>query len=51
MVRMALRHIDCVQAAAGDTATRAVAGFLEDTLTVYLDEAGCHEALLESTQQ
>ncbi|XP_062031300.1 HEAT repeat-containing protein 6 isoform X2 [Lepus europaeus] len=51
MIRTALQHIGRVQAAAGDTATRAVAGFLEDTLSIYLDAAGCHEALLESAQQ
>lgn len=40
MVRVALEHISSVQALAGDTAKRAIQGFLEDTLTVYFDSSG-----------
>ena len=37
MVRMAQEHVSSVQALAGDTAKRAIMGFLQDTLTIYFD--------------
>ncbi|XP_006154486.1 HEAT repeat-containing protein 6 isoform X1 [Tupaia chinensis] len=40
MVTMALKHLNSVQALAGDTAKRAVVGFLEDTLAIYFDSSG-----------
>lgn len=40
MVRAALEHISSMQALPGDTAQKAILGFLEDTLTVYFDSSG-----------
>lgn len=37
MVRTALEHVSGIQAPPGDTAQRAVAGFLQDTLAVHFD--------------
>ncbi|XP_008846336.1 HEAT repeat-containing protein 6 [Nannospalax galili] len=51
MVRMALQHIRGVQTPAGDTARRAIVGFLEDILTVYCDSLGAQVALLGSSNQ
>ncbi|KAM5310150.1 HEAT repeat-containing protein 6 [Glossophaga mutica] len=41
MVKTALEHVSSVQAPPGDTAKRAVVGFLQDTLTVYFDSVRC----------
>ncbi|XP_064127460.1 HEAT repeat-containing protein 6 isoform X1 [Loxodonta africana] len=51
MVKAALEHIGSVQALAGDTAKRAIMGYLEDILTVYLDSAGSQVALLGLTDR
>ncbi|KAM9596623.1 LOW QUALITY PROTEIN: HEAT repeat-containing protein 6-like [Trichechus inunguis] len=51
MVKAALEHIGSVQALAGDTAKRAIMGYLEDILTVHLDSAGSQVALLGLTQR
>ncbi|XP_008566294.1 PREDICTED: HEAT repeat-containing protein 6 [Galeopterus variegatus] len=51
MVKMALKHISSVQALAGDTAKRAIMGFLEDILTVYFDSSGPQMALLGLTNR
>ncbi|XP_036766926.2 HEAT repeat-containing protein 6 isoform X2 [Manis pentadactyla] len=45
MVKTALEHISNVQTLAGNTAKRAVMGFLEDILTIYLDSSGSQVAL------
>lgn len=45
MVKTALEHISSVQTLAGNTAKRAVMGFLEDILTIYLDSSGSQVAL------
>ncbi|XP_029068152.1 HEAT repeat-containing protein 6 isoform X2 [Monodon monoceros] len=51
MVKTALEHISSVQALAGDTAKRAVMGFLEDILTVHFDSSGSQVALLGLTNR
>ncbi|XP_032472432.1 HEAT repeat-containing protein 6 isoform X5 [Phocoena sinus] len=51
MVKTALEHISSVQALAGDTAKRAIMGFLEDILTVYFDSSGSQVALLGLTNR
>ncbi|XP_062968430.1 HEAT repeat-containing protein 6 [Cynocephalus volans] len=51
MVTMALKHVSSVQALAGDTAKRAIMGFLEDILTVYFDSSGPQMALLGLTDR
>ncbi|KAM8945069.1 HEAT repeat-containing protein 6 isoform 2-T2 [Lycaon pictus] len=45
LVRTALEHISSIQALAGDTAKRAIMGFLEDILTIYCDLSGSQVAL------
>ncbi|XP_058531581.1 HEAT repeat-containing protein 6 [Ochotona princeps] len=47
MLQTALRHIGSIQAGAADPAQRAVVGFLEDTLNIYLDSSKSQEAFLE----
>ncbi|XP_005393963.2 PREDICTED: HEAT repeat-containing protein 6 [Chinchilla lanigera] len=39
MVKVALEHIHSVQELAGDTAKKAIVGFLEDTLAIYFDSS------------
>ncbi|EHB03359.1 HEAT repeat-containing protein 6 [Heterocephalus glaber] len=51
MVKVALEHVSSVQALAGDTAKRAVVGFLEDTLTIYFDSSGSQALHLGSSNQ
>ncbi|XP_022408239.1 HEAT repeat-containing protein 6 isoform X2 [Delphinapterus leucas] len=51
MVKTALEHISSVQALAGDTAKRAIMGFLEDILTVHFDSSGSQVALLGLTNR
>ncbi|XP_073653495.1 HEAT repeat-containing protein 6 isoform X4 [Tursiops truncatus] len=51
MVKTALEHISSVQALAGDTAKRAIMGFLEDILAVYFDSSGSQAALLGLTNR
>ncbi|XP_057570875.1 HEAT repeat-containing protein 6 isoform X2 [Hippopotamus amphibius kiboko] len=51
MVRTALEHISSVQAPAGDTARKAIMGFLEEILTIYLDSSGPQVALLGLTDR
>ncbi|XP_036922890.1 HEAT repeat-containing protein 6 [Sturnira hondurensis] len=41
MVRTALEHVSSVQDLPGDTAKRAIEGFLQDTLTIYFDSVRC----------
>lgn len=50
MVKTALEHISSVQALTGDTAKRAIMGFLEDTLTIYFD-SGSQVALVGLTHR
>uniref|UniRef100_A0A3Q2LBJ0 HEAT repeat-containing protein 6 n=1 Tax=Equus caballus TaxID=9796 RepID=A0A3Q2LBJ0_HORSE len=50
MVKTALEHISSVQALTGDTAKRAIMGFLEDTLTIYFD-SGSQVALIGLTHR
>uniref|UniRef100_A0A8I3RW82 HEAT repeat-containing protein 6 n=1 Tax=Canis lupus familiaris TaxID=9615 RepID=A0A8I3RW82_CANLF len=45
LVRTALEHISSIQALAGNTAKRAIMGFLEDILTIYCDLSGSQVAL------
>ncbi|XP_007946094.2 HEAT repeat-containing protein 6 [Orycteropus afer afer] len=49
MVKSALERIGGIQGLTGDTAQRAVMGYLEDILTAYLDSAGSQVALLGLT--
>ncbi|XP_032284767.1 HEAT repeat-containing protein 6 isoform X1 [Phoca vitulina] len=51
LVRRALEHVGSIQALAGDTARRAIMGFLEDILTVYFDSSGSQIALPELTSR
>uniref|UniRef100_A0A2K6STV8 HEAT repeat-containing protein 6 n=1 Tax=Saimiri boliviensis boliviensis TaxID=39432 RepID=A0A2K6STV8_SAIBB len=51
MVRMALKHMGNVQAPTGDTARRAIMGFLEEILAVCLDSSGSQGALPGLTNQ
>ncbi|XP_006833688.1 PREDICTED: HEAT repeat-containing protein 6-like [Chrysochloris asiatica] len=46
MVKTALEHIGGIQALSGDTAKRAILGYLDGLLTVYLDSAGSQVAPL-----
>ncbi|XP_045693238.1 HEAT repeat-containing protein 6 [Phyllostomus hastatus] len=41
MVKTALEHVSGVQAPPGDTAQRAIVGFLQDTLAIYFDSVRC----------
>ncbi|XP_070416935.1 HEAT repeat-containing protein 6 isoform X2 [Equus przewalskii] len=50
MVKTALEHISSVQALTGNTAKRAIMGFLEDTLTIYFD-SGSQVALIGLTHR
>nr|XP_055111907.1 HEAT repeat-containing protein 6 isoform X2 [Symphalangus syndactylus] len=45
MVRMALKHIGSIQAPTGDTARRAIMGFLEEILAICFDSSGSQGAL------
>uniref|UniRef100_A0A7N5KAM5 HEAT repeat-containing protein 6 n=1 Tax=Ailuropoda melanoleuca TaxID=9646 RepID=A0A7N5KAM5_AILME len=51
LVRRALEHVSSIQALPGDTAKRAIMGFLEDILTIYFDSSGSQVALPELTSQ
>ncbi|XP_003929110.2 HEAT repeat-containing protein 6 isoform X1 [Saimiri boliviensis] len=51
MVRMALKHMGNVQAPTGDTARRAIMGFLEEILAVCFDSSGSQGALPGLTNQ
>nr|XP_054313059.1 HEAT repeat-containing protein 6 isoform X1 [Pongo pygmaeus] len=51
MVRMALKHMGSIQAPTGDTARRAVMGFLEEILAVCFDLSGSQGALPGLTNQ
>ncbi|PNJ01783.1 HEATR6 isoform 6 [Pongo abelii] len=51
MVRMALKHMGSIQAPTGDTARRAVMGFLEEILAVCFDSSGSQGALPGLTNQ
>ncbi|XP_040496904.1 HEAT repeat-containing protein 6 isoform X2 [Ursus maritimus] len=51
LVRRALEHVSSIQALPGDTAKRAVMGFLEDILTIYFDSSGSQVALPELTSR
>ncbi|KAF3816699.1 hypothetical protein GH733_014047 [Mirounga leonina] len=51
LVRRALEHVSSIQALAGDTARRAIMGFLEDILTIYFDSSGSQIALPELTSR
>ncbi|KAM9211122.1 HEAT repeat-containing protein 6 [Dugong dugon] len=49
MVKAALEYVGSIQALAGDTAKRAIMGYLEDILTVHLDSTGSQVVLLRLT--
>ncbi|XP_030866837.3 HEAT repeat-containing protein 6 isoform X1 [Gorilla gorilla gorilla] len=51
MVRMALKHMGSIQAPTGDTARRAIMGFLEEILAVCFDSSGSQGALPGLTNQ
>uniref|UniRef100_A0A2R9BK03 HEAT repeat-containing protein 6 n=1 Tax=Pan paniscus TaxID=9597 RepID=A0A2R9BK03_PANPA len=51
MVRMALKHVGSIQAPTGDTARRAIMGFLEEILAVCFDSSGSQGALPGLTNQ
>ncbi|XP_017828008.1 HEAT repeat-containing protein 6 isoform X3 [Callithrix jacchus] len=51
MVKMALKHMGSVQAPTGDTARRAIMGFLEEILAVCFDSSGSQGALPGLTNQ
>uniref|UniRef100_A0A2I3H2J7 HEAT repeat-containing protein 6 n=1 Tax=Nomascus leucogenys TaxID=61853 RepID=A0A2I3H2J7_NOMLE len=51
MVRMALKHIGSIQAPTGDTARRAIMGFLEEILAICFDSSGSQGALPGLTNQ
>uniref|UniRef100_A0A2K6P2T2 HEAT repeat-containing protein 6 n=1 Tax=Rhinopithecus roxellana TaxID=61622 RepID=A0A2K6P2T2_RHIRO len=51
MVRMALKHMDSIQAPAGDTARRAIMGFLEEILAICFESSGSQGALPGLTNQ
>uniref|UniRef100_A0A2K5H7D6 HEAT repeat-containing protein 6 n=1 Tax=Colobus angolensis palliatus TaxID=336983 RepID=A0A2K5H7D6_COLAP len=51
MVRMALKHMGSIQAPAGDTARRAIMGFLEEILAICFDSSGSQGALPGLTNQ
>lgn len=51
MVRMALKHMGSIQAPAGDTARRAIMGFLEEILAICFESSGSQGALPGLTNQ
>ncbi|XP_045841914.1 HEAT repeat-containing protein 6 isoform X1 [Meles meles] len=51
LVRRALDHLSSIQALTGDTAKRAIMGFLEDILTIYFDSSGSQVAIPELTSR
>ncbi|XP_059004351.1 HEAT repeat-containing protein 6 isoform X2 [Mustela lutreola] len=51
LVRRALEHVSSIQALTGDTARRAIMGFLEDILTIYFDSSGSQVAIPELTSR
>lgn len=51
LVRRALEHVSSIQALTGDTARRAIMGFLEDILAIYFDSSGSQVAIPELTSR